>query len=111
MLAGSSKLSRRAALALAGGSLLACSKKPGSPVRRRVSLIVKSLANEFFVTMENGAREHQRAHAQEYELLPSGTKDQYDAPKQVGLVERAIAQVVDAIVLAPIDSKALVPIC
>ena len=80
-------------------------------MRRRVSLIVKSLANEFFVTMENGAREHQRSHAHEYELLPSGTKDQYDAPKQVGLVERAIAQGVDAIVLAPIDSKALVPIC
>ena len=110
MLAGSSKLSRRAALSLLPCGMLACGKKQGA-ARRRVSLIVKSLANEFFVTMENGAREHQRSHAHEYELLPSGTEDQYDAPKQVGLVERAIAQGVDAIVLAPIDSKTLVPIC
>ncbi len=111
MLADASKLSRRAALSLLPCGALACSKKPGPPVRRRVSLIVKSLANEFFQTMEDGAREHHRTHAEEYELLSSGTKDQYDAPKQVGLVERAIAQGVDAIVLAPIDSKTLVPIC
>jgi ribose transport system substrate-binding protein len=111
MLADASKLSRRAALSLLPCGMLACGKKPGPPVRRRVSLIVKSLANEFFQTMERGAREHQRTHTEEYELLPSGTEDQYDAPKQVGLVERAIAQGVDAIVLAPIDSKALVPIC
>jgi len=111
MLADASKLSRRAALSLLPWAALACRKNQGPPVRRRVSLIVKSLANEFFQTMEHGAREHQRAHAEEYELLPSGTKDQYDAPKQVGLVERAIAQGVDAIVLAPIESKALVPIC
>jgi ribose transport system substrate-binding protein len=111
MLADANELSRRAALSLLSCGVLACSKKQGAPARPRVSLIVKSLANEFFVTMQNGAREHQRSHAREYELLPSGTEDQYDAPKQVGLVERAIAQGVDAIVLAPIDSKALVPIC
>ena len=106
-----SQVTRRAALSLAAGALWACGKKPAGQVRRRVSLIVKSRANEFFQTMENGAREHQRAHAAEYDLLASGTQDQYDAPEQISLVERAISQGVDAIVLAPIDSKALVAVC
>jgi ribose transport system substrate-binding protein len=111
MLARSHKLSRRLALSLWPCALLACNKRPAGASRPKVSLIVKSLENEFFLTMENGAREHQRSHSRHYELLPSGTEDQYDAPKQIGLVERAIAQGVDAIVLAPIDSKALVPVC
>lgn len=104
-------LSRRRALSLAACGLLGCAKRSAGSGRRKVSLIVKSRENEFFQTMENGAREHQRRHAAEYELLASGTEDQYDAPKQIGLVERAIAAGVDAIVLAPIDSKALVPVC
>jgi ribose transport system substrate-binding protein len=110
MLARSPMLSRRLALSLGYCALAACSKRPAAG-RPKVSLIVKSLENEFFQTMENGAREHQKSHSQDYELLPSGTEDQYDAPKQIGLVERAIARGVDAIVLAPIDSKALVPVC
>jgi ribose transport system substrate-binding protein len=72
---------------------------------------MKSLANEFFLTMENGARAHQRQHADQYELLANGIKDELDVGKQVELVEQMIAQKVDAIVIAPADSKALVPVC
>jgi ribose transport system substrate-binding protein len=104
------QLSRRSALCGLGAALASCTRRPQT-TRPRVSLIIKSRANEFFVTMENGAQEHQRAHAAEYELLAAGTQDQYDAPQQIGLVERAIEQRVDAIVLAPIDSKSLVPVC
>jgi len=85
--------------------------KPATPAKPRVALIMKSLANEFFLTMENGAKAHQRAHADEYELLANGIKDELDVSRQIDLVEQMIAQKVDAIVIAPADSKALVPVC
>ncbi len=77
--------------------------------RPRVALIMKSLANEFFSTMSDGAKAHQSAHQAQYELLVNGIKDERDLSRQVALVEEMIASGVDAIVIAPADSKALVP--
>jgi ribose transport system substrate-binding protein len=76
----------------------------------RIALVMKSLANEFFLTMENGARAHQRAHAEDYELLVNGIKDELEVGRQIDIVEQMIAQQVNAIVIAPADSKALVPV-
>ena len=96
-----------AGLCLWGGS--GCERKrAGVP---RIALVMKSLANEFFLTMENGARDHQRRHAAEYELLANGIKDERDVSAQVDIVEQMIAQRVDAVVIAPADSKALVSVC
>ncbi len=75
----------------------------------RVALIMKSLANEFFSTMAHGAEEHQKAHADDYELVVNGIKDERDLSRQVKLVEEMVVNGVDAIVIAPADSKALVP--
>jgi len=87
-------------------------ESPGAPhARPRVALVMKSLANEFFLTMENGAKAHQEAHADQYELLANGIKDELDVSRQIDLVEQMIAQKVAAIVIAPADSKALVPVC
>ena len=77
----------------------------------RIALIMKSLANEFFKTMEEGARLHHKEHEDEYELTVVGIKDELDVAGQIGLVELMVAQGVDAIVIAPADSKALVPVC
>lgn len=77
----------------------------------QIALIMKSLANEFFLTMEKGARAHQAAHAAEYDLIANGIKDELDVGKQVELVEQMIARRVDAIVIAPAESKALAPVC
>jgi ribose transport system substrate-binding protein len=82
----------------------------GTGERPRVALIMKSLANEFFVTMAEGAREHQREHAEEYDLVVNGIRDESDLSQQVALVEQMIASGVDAIVIAPADSRALVPV-
>ncbi len=82
-----------------------------SSSKPRVALVMKSLANEFFQTMENGAKTHQRENAAKYELLAGGIKDELDVGRQVELMEQMIAQRVDAIVIAPADSKALVAIC
>ena len=74
-----------------------------------VALIMKSLANEFFVTMAMGARDHNTEHADSYELIVNGIRNETDLAQQVELVDQMIASGVDAIVIAPADSKALVP--
>lgn len=74
-----------------------------------VALIMKSLANEYFVTMAEGARKHQAANQDQYRLIVNGIKNEIDLAQQVALVDQMIATGVDAIVIAPADSKALVP--
>lgn len=75
----------------------------------KVALIMKSLANEFFSTMAEGAKSHQSENSDSYELIVNGIKDEQDLARQVALVEEMVAAGVDAIVIAPADSKALVP--
>ena len=77
----------------------------------RIALVMKSLANEFFKTMEDGARAHHAEHADQYDLKADGIKNELDVAQQVRIVELTVAQGVDAIVIAPADSKALVPVC
>ena len=72
---------------------------------------MKSLANEFFKTMEEGARAHHKEHQDEYDLVVGGIKNETDVARQINFVELIMAQGVDAIVIAPADSKALVPVC
>ncbi len=103
-----------APLALASLLFLGCkpaSTPSASAAKPRIALVMKSLANEFFLTMENGAKAHQKAHADQYDLIANGIKDELDVGRQVELVEQMIAQRVDALVIAPADSKALVPVC
>ncbi len=70
---------------------------------------MKSLANDFFAAMEAGAKSHHAQHADQYDLLSNGIKDESDLGRQVALVDEMVASGVDAIVIAPADSKALVP--
>lgn len=75
----------------------------------KVALIMKSLANEFFVTMASAAEVHQQQNQDAYELIVNGIKNESDLAQQVALVDQMIGIGVDAIVIAPADSKALVP--
>lgn len=84
----------------------ASSSNSGKP---RVALVMKSLANEFFSTMAEGAKKHHQDHAEQYDLIVNGIKNETDLAEQVSLVEQMVAQGVNAIVIAPADSKALVP--
>ena len=98
------------ALALVSG----CSKQPGQPTsaaKPKIALVMKSLANEFFKTMADGAEAYQKQRSSEFDLIVNGIKDELDVNKQVELVEQMIAQKVNAIVIAPADSKALVSVC
>jgi len=76
----------------------------------RIALIMKSLANEFFSTMADGAAAHALEHAADYDLIINGIPNETDLGAQVYLVEQMIAQEVDAVVVAPADSQALIPV-
>ncbi|PQO25751.1 LacI family transcriptional regulator [Blastopirellula marina] len=76
----------------------------------RIALIMKSLANEFFSNMADGAKSYQAENPDQFDLVVNGIKDERDISRQVSLVEEMIASNVDAIVIAPADSKALVPV-
>ncbi|HQR35794.1 MAG TPA: sugar ABC transporter substrate-binding protein [Blastocatellia bacterium] len=91
--------------------LLTACNSATSPAKPRIALVMKSLANEFFKTMQDGATAHQQKHTGEYELIANGIKDETDVARQVELVEQMIAQQVQAIVIAPADSKALIAVC
>ena len=41
----------------------------------KVALVMKSLANEFFRTMEDGAKAHNKANAAKYTLVSNGIKN------------------------------------
>lgn len=99
--------------------LIGCAPRPSAskttdaesnPSKPRVALIMKSLANEFFSTMAKGAEQHQSEHADDYDLVVNGIKDERDLSRQVALVDEMVASRVQAIVIAPADSKALVPV-
>ncbi|TDF80773.1 sugar ABC transporter substrate-binding protein [Pseudomonas sp. H9] len=76
----------------------------------KVALVMKSLANEFFLTMEDGAKAYQKEHASEFDLVSNGIKDETDSGNQIRIVEQMIVSGVNALVIAPADSKALVPV-
>jgi len=85
-------------------ALAQAAKKP------KVALVMKSLANEFFLTMETGAKDYQKHNATKFDLITNGIKNETDTAAQINIVEQMINSHVDAIVLAPADSKALVPV-
>lgn len=100
-----------AAIALGAAALASFSSAhaaEGEPPR--VALVMKSLANEFFRTMEDGAKAYQKEHPDQFELIANGIKDETDTSAQIRIVEQMIVAKVDALVIAPADSKALVPV-
>lgn len=104
------QISRRFLTALALSSLVTAPVACEAAAKPRVALVMKSLANEFFQTMQEGAKAHQKANAAQYDLIAVGIKDEIDTSGQIRLVEQMLAQRVDALVIAPADSSALVPV-
>jgi len=106
------KLTRRqfAVAAALACSIVALPSLAQTPAKPKVALVMKSLANEFFLNMETGARDHQKAHASQYDLIANGIKDEQDTANQIKIVEQMIVSKVSALVIAPADSKALVPV-
>ena len=70
---------------------------------------MKSLGNDYFKQMEKGAVDHVDELGN-VELKALGIQNETDLEAQIALVEILISQRVDAIIIAPADSRALVPV-
>lgn len=103
---GAAGLAASFVLAACGGSPSGPAAKAEKPV---VALVMKSLANEFFKTMADGAEAHHARRPESYELIVNGIRNETDLAAQVNLVEQMVSRGADAIVIAPADSKALIP--
>lgn len=88
--------------ALASGSSLAAATRP------RVALILKTMANPYFLAMEQGARE--AANRLGLDLLVKAASQETSIEEQIQLVVDAIALPVQALVITPADSVKLVPV-
>lgn len=87
--------------ALLGAAHAAEAKKPV------VGLVMKSLANEFFKSMEEGAVKYAK-HDGTFTLVPVGMNSETDIDTQIAAVENFVTQKVDVICVAPADSVGLV---
>ncbi|MFD9397148.1 sugar ABC transporter substrate-binding protein [Streptomyces sp. NPDC060000] len=95
-------------------SVAACgSEEPASSTSAKTSgkptvcLIMKSLANEYFQQMQAGATSHVKKLGS-LKLEASGIQNETDVDGQIALVDKCVTEQVQAIVIAPADSKALV---
>lgn len=75
----------------------------------KIGLIMKSLQADFFQSMKKGALDF-AATRNDFELITVGTNTQTEIDLQIELINNLIEQRVDALVVIPIDSKALVPV-
>lgn len=75
-----------------------------------IALALKSIADPFTSTMIDAAHAFQKHSPYPFDLVVHGTTTETDVEGQIRIVESLIAQRVSAIVLAPTDSKALVPV-
>jgi ribose transport system substrate-binding protein len=77
--------------------------------RSTIALVLKSLADPFTVAMSSAAQNYQKHFASQFDLSVLGTSNELDTATQIRIVDDLIGAHTSAIVLAPTDSKALVP--
>ncbi|MFE0177330.1 sugar ABC transporter substrate-binding protein [Streptomyces sp. NPDC059002] len=85
----------------------ASADRPGDGGRPTVCLVMKSLGNEYFQTMEKGAKAHAKQRG-DLDLKTSGIQNETDIDGQVAAINRCVTDRADALVIAPADSRALV---
>jgi ribose transport system substrate-binding protein len=74
---------------------------------KTIALVMKTLTNPFFVEMEKGAR---RAESElGIQLIVKTAAQETSIQQQIAIVEELVKLKVDAIVIAPGDSKELIP--
>lgn len=74
----------------------------------KVGLVMKSLSNEFFRKMQEGAQAYADQNTDKIEFKAVGMKDERDFAAQVDAVDNFVTEQFDIIVVAPADSKAMV---
>ncbi len=75
----------------------------------QVGVVMKSLANEFWKTVEIGANEYADKNKDVFEMEAIGLKDESDVDTQINTLESFITKQKDIIAVAPSNSVALIP--
>ena len=75
-----------------------------------VALVLKSMRNQFFLLMADGARHHQAERQADYTLTVEGVQEETDVKGQEAIIRRLTARGLDALVIVPADSVAMLPI-
>ncbi len=89
--------------------LLFCIPAAQAGNEKTIALVMKALSNPFFFKMEEGAKKY--AAEEKIPLEVFGVERETDVERQIGIFENLISRGYGAIVIAPADSKKLVPIC
>ncbi len=76
---------------------------------KKIALVMKDLFNPFFQKMESGAKAY--AAKKNLDLEVFGIERETDVDRQISIVKRLISGKYGAIVIAPADSKKLIPVC
>lgn len=76
--------------------------------KHTIALVMKTLTNPFFVEMEKGARD--AASDFDVDLVIRTAAQETSIEQQIQIIESLIQDEVDAIIIAPGDSEALIPI-
>ncbi|MFT4068043.1 substrate-binding domain-containing protein [Paraburkholderia sp.] len=101
-----------AATGLPGLSLLAGNARaevlPGTTLK--IALVLKSMPDPFTVSMVDAARNYQQHFASQFSLTIRGTDKETDTAAEIRMVDEMISAKMNAIVIAPTDSKALIPV-
>lgn len=74
----------------------------------RIALVMQTRTSPFFVMMEEGARRAEREYG--ITLLVEAASQETSIAQQIALVDNLIREQVDAIVIAPGDSRELIPV-
>ncbi len=90
-----------------GGVFAQGVKEADANAKPKVGLVMKSLANEYFKTMEEGAKAYQMEKGT-FELTSVGMNSETDIDTQINAIDNFISKGMDIIVLAPADSTGLV---
>lgn len=75
---------------------------------KKIALVMKTLTNPFFIEMEKGARRAEKEFGVELQVKTGSQETAIE--QQIQIVDDLVQEKVDALVIAPSDSKRLVPI-
>ncbi len=101
-------MQRRHFLGAAACGLLALPLRLSAARQPSITMILKSMKNEFFQLMAEGARQHHAAHAQEYTLNVDGVTEETDVRGQEVLLRKMLAHRSDVLIIVPADSTSMV---
>ncbi|MDM8536962.1 substrate-binding domain-containing protein [Desulfobacterales bacterium HSG17] len=75
----------------------------------KTALVMKALSNPFFIKMRDGAVAYAQKSGTQLEVF--GIERETEVERQIGIMENLVARGYGAIVIAPADSKKLIPVC